>query len=122
VALYGFSLGAVYAPVLCALEPRVKTCIIVGGGFSGRKLPPEADPINFAPRVKAPVLMVAGRNDFVRPVATAQEPLFRMLGTPEKDKRLALLEGGHLPPTLHEMIREILDWLDRYQGPVRTTS
>jgi hypothetical protein len=66
--------------------------------------------------------MVAGRNDFVRPVATAQEPLFRMLGTPEKDKRLALLEGGHLPPTLNEMIREILDWLDRYQGPVRTTS
>jgi predicted esterase len=122
VALYGFSLGAVYAPVLCTMEPRLKTCIIVGGGLPARRLPPEAEPINFAPRLKMPVLMIGGKDDFVRPVATAQMPLFRRLGTPEKDKRLALLEGGHLPPTLNEMIREILDWLDRYQGPVQKSS
>jgi dienelactone hydrolase len=116
---YGFSLGATYAPVLCAMEPRLKSCILVGGGLTARKLPPEANPVNFVPRVTMPVLMIGGRDDFVRPVATMQVPLFRMLGTPEKDKRHALLEGGHLPPTMNEMIREILDWLDKYQGPVQ---
>ena len=65
--------------------------------------------------------MIGGKDDFVRPIATSQEPMFRMLGTPEKDRKLALLEGGHLPPRLNEMIREILDWLDHYQGPVNAT-
>ncbi|MGH9366995.1 MAG: hypothetical protein ACRD3M_04900 [Thermoanaerobaculia bacterium] len=46
-------------------------------------------------------------------------PLFRLLGTSEKDKRHVLFEGGHLPPTLQGIIKEILDWLDRYLGPVK---
>jgi hypothetical protein len=44
--------------------------------------------------------------------------MFRLLGTSDKDKRHAILDGGHLPDR-DEMIKEILDWLDRYQGPVR---
>ena len=44
-------------------------------------MPPEADPVNFTPRVKQPVLMVNGREDFDLPYATAQVPMFRMLGT-----------------------------------------
>jgi hypothetical protein len=43
-----------------------------------------------------------------------------MLGTPEKDKRLVLLEGGHVPASPNEVIREVLDWLDLYLGPVDT--
>ena len=86
-----------------------------------RALPPEIDPIHFTPRVKVPVLMIGGRQDFVRPVEISQAPQFRLLGTPERDKRLALFEGGHLPPELQGIIKEILDWLDRYLGPVKTS-
>jgi predicted esterase len=120
LAFYGFSLGAVYGPVLTAQEKRLKTSIWLGGGFPMRPLPPEIDPLHFAPRVTVPVLMVNGKQDFIRPVETSQTPLFRLVGTPAKDKRHALFEGGHLPPTMHGIIKEMLDWLDRYLGPVRS--
>jgi hypothetical protein len=40
------------------------------------------------------------------------------LGTPEKDKRHVVFESGHVPPA-DMLIKEVLDWLDRYLGPVR---
>jgi hypothetical protein len=61
--------------------------------------------------------MMSGRYDFTYPVETSQVPLFRLLGTPEKDKRHVLFEGGHRGPT-HEYIKETLDWFDHYLGPV----
>ena len=54
--------------------------------------------LNFAPRTTIPV---------------------QLLGTPPEDKRLALLEGGHIPARMEDVIREVLDSLDRYPGPVR---
>ena len=80
--------------------------------------PPEVDPINFAPRVTIPVLMVNGRYDFDTPLNTSQRPLFRWLGTLPKDKRNALFDTGHVPPR-NETIKETLDWLDRYLGPAK---
>jgi hypothetical protein len=44
--------------------------------------------------------------------------MFRFLGTLEKDKRHAVFDAGHVPPH-DQMIKEVLDWLDRYQGAVR---
>ena len=74
-----------------------------------------ADPINFAPRVTLPVLMLNGRDDFASPPATSQEPMFRMLGTPEAQKRRALYEGGHVFP-FSRLIKDTLDWLDLQLG------
>jgi hypothetical protein len=51
---------------------------------------------------------------------SSQNPMFRFLGTPEKDKRHAVFESGHTPPR-DQMVKEILDWLDRYLGPVGST-
>ena len=82
-------------------------------------MPGEVDPINFAPRVHTPTLMLSGRDDFRFPLEVSQKPMFRFLGVPEAKKRHALIEGGHIPPRL-EVIRETLDWLDRYLGPVAT--
>jgi len=76
------------------------------------------DQINFAPRVKVPVLMLNGRYDFFYPIATAQLPLYRLLGARKEDKRHILYEGGHNIPR-NELIKETLDWLDRYLGPVK---
>lgn len=36
--------------------------------------------MNFASRVKVPVLMINGRYDFEIPLETCQQPLFRWLG------------------------------------------
>jgi hypothetical protein len=65
-----------------------------------------------------PTLMVNGRNDFEFPVETAQRPLFNLLGAEHKEH--AVFEGGHIPVRIHEMIKAILDWFDRYLGPVKT--
>ena len=118
LAYYGFSLGAVLGPIFTALEPRFKASILLGGGVGGTPQPPDIEPINFAPRVHVPTLMVDGRSDFLAPVETGQKPLFRLIGVPEGDKRHALFDGGHAPGQLPAVMREILDWFDRYLGPV----
>jgi hypothetical protein len=66
--------------------------------------------------------MINGRDDYLTPVESSQRPFFELLGAPPEDKRHALLEGGHLPPNRRAIIREVLDWLDRYLGPVATST
>jgi pimeloyl-ACP methyl ester carboxylesterase len=80
---------------------------------------PEADPLNFLPRLRVPTVVVGGRYDFVFPLEISMGPMFRLLGAPEKDKRLVLYDGGHVPPDNKTVIKETLDWLDRYLGPVK---
>jgi cephalosporin-C deacetylase-like acetyl esterase len=121
VAFYGVSVGASFGPIVLAVESRFKTGILQGGGLdlseSNRTLPGEVQSINFLPRVKIPILMMNGRDDFVAPPEQSQLPMFRLLGTPIKDKRRAVFDSGHsLPRT--ELIKEVLAWLGRYQGPV----
>lgn len=118
LAYYGFSMGAAAAVPLVPLEPRLKAAILLAGGLYKESSPPEIESINFLPRIKVPVLLLAGRNDFSFPVETSQSPLFKLLGTPPEHKRHVVFEGaGHVPPRI-EVIRETLGWLDRYLGPV----
>ena len=114
---YGVSMGADAGPILTALETRFKASVLQSTGLWGNP-PPETDPINFAPRVRVPTLMVNGRYDFECPIETSQRPLFRLLGTPADHKRHAVLEGGHTPWRRQDIVDEILAWLDRYLGPV----
>jgi len=90
----------------------------VGGGLKFGKALPEVDALNFAPHVKVPVLMVNGRYDNLFPTETSQKPMFSLLGTPSRDKRHVVFEAGHVPPS-DLMRKDILDWLDLYQEPVR---
>ena len=118
LAYYGFSMGADSAVPIIALEPRLKAAILLSGGLVGPVRPPEVEPLNFVSRIKMPVLLLGGRNDFYFPVETSQVPLFKLLGTPAEHKRHVIFEGaGHVPPRI-EVIRETLEWLDRYLGPV----
>lgn len=118
IGYYGFSMGATDGVVLLALEPRVRTAILLSGGLRGTPPAAERDPVNFAPRVKIPVLMLNGRHDFLFPVESSQKPLFQLLGTPGEHKRHVVFEAGHAPPRV-ELIKELLDWLDRYLGLVK---
>jgi formylglycine-generating enzyme required for sulfatase activity/dienelactone hydrolase len=121
IGYFGLSMGAAMAPRLVAMEPRLRTALLISGG-SFEKVPPEVDAWNFASRITIPVLMLNARDDFLFPLETSQLPLFRLLGTPEKDKRHVLFEGGHGIGNTGanlDVVRESLDWLDRYLGPVR---
>jgi DNA-binding winged helix-turn-helix (wHTH) protein/dienelactone hydrolase len=117
LAYYGFSWGSIEGPISLALESRFKTAVLADGGCNPGSPFPEVNPINFAPHIKIPVLMINGRYDPMRPIEGCQLPFFRLLGTPSSDKRHVLLESGHgLPFT--PWFKETLDWLDHYLGRV----
>jgi hypothetical protein len=44
--------------------------------------------------------------------------MFRLLGTPAEHKRHVVYEAGHFVPR-SQLIKETLDWYDRYLGAVR---
>jgi formylglycine-generating enzyme required for sulfatase activity/DNA-binding winged helix-turn-helix (wHTH) protein len=114
---FGLSEGARLGSILLAQESRMRAAVLSGGGLSPDQKPPEIDEINFASRVRIPVLMINGRYDFPHPVETDQIPMFRLLGASEKDKRHVLFDTGHYGPPQQD-IKEALDWFDRYLGPV----
>jgi dipeptidyl aminopeptidase/acylaminoacyl peptidase len=120
IAYFGYSMGAHNAPWLAGLEPRFKTVIMVSGGFRQAELDvPACKAANFAPRMKCPVLMINGKHDYLVPVETAQKPLFRLFGAPAEHKKHVLLETDHsVFVEMDALIKEILDWLDKYLGPV----
>jgi eukaryotic-like serine/threonine-protein kinase len=120
IAYYGISGGAGFGPIPSALEPRLRTAIFQSGGLAPQtRIPGEVNTLNFLPRVKIPVLMLNGKDDFMCSVEGCQKPMFRLIGTPLKDKRLVDLNSGHALPRA-ELTREVLAWLDHSLGPVKT--
>jgi serine/threonine protein kinase len=118
LAYFSISWGSEMGPIMTSLEKRFKVAVFAAGGCDPDAVLPEADPMNFAPHVKIPVLLINGRYDFVFPLDTCQEPLFRLLGSPALDKSHVLYDTGHAPPLL-PMMKDTLNWLDHYLGPVR---
>jgi eukaryotic-like serine/threonine-protein kinase len=118
IGYYGASMGATYGPYL-ALENRVRAAVLADGAFPPSRWRPEIDPLNFAPRMKIPVLMINGRYDFVLPLETQQNPMFRSFGTSEPDKRHVVLDTTHYAMVARsEVVREVLGWFDKYLGPL----
>ncbi len=118
LAYEGDSWGAAMGALLPAVETRFRALILLSPGFFLQERLPEVDQLNFAPHVKAPVLMLNGRYDFLWPPRISQEPMFRLLGTPPEQKRRVVYDTGHDVPRT-EMIKESLNWLDKYLGSVR---
>jgi serine/threonine protein kinase/predicted esterase len=116
-AYYGYSWGAKLGTIVGAVENRFQAMIFAHGGFGPTPRQAEIEELNFAPRVKVPVLMINGKYDHIYPLEFSQKPLFRFLGTPEKDKMFLLFDGGHITPR-NELIKAVVGWLDRYLGPV----
>jgi eukaryotic-like serine/threonine-protein kinase len=119
LAYLGVSAGTADGVIFTALEDRFKTIVFLDGGFFLNATLPPKDQVNFAPRIKKPVLMVNGRYDFTFSVERAQNPLFRMLGTPEADKRHVVFDTPHdISLAKPELTKEVLAWLDKYLGRV----
>jgi serine/threonine protein kinase/formylglycine-generating enzyme required for sulfatase activity/dienelactone hydrolase len=117
IGYWGFSWGAAMGALLPALEARIKAVVLQSGGFYSVKAQPEVDQINFAPRVKVPVLMLNGRYDYYYSRVDDQDPMFKLLGTLPEQKRHVLYDAGHDLPD-PQVVKETLNWFDRYLGPV----
>ncbi len=115
LAYYGMSWGGLLGAIIPAVEERLKTAIILGGGLNGVGRP-EANQINYVTRVKMPTLMLIGKYDTIVPYGG--KPMFDLLGTPDEHKELKVYETDHIPPR-NEFIKQTLAWLDRYLGPVK---
>jgi eukaryotic-like serine/threonine-protein kinase len=115
LAYYGMSWGGLLGAIVPAVEPRLGASVLAGAGLTGRGRP-EASQINYITRVRTPTLMLGGKYDAF--FGGRIRPMFDLLGTAGADKQLKLYETDHVPPR-NELIKETLDWLDRYLGPVR---
>jgi eukaryotic-like serine/threonine-protein kinase len=117
IAFFGYSWGGVNGPIAMAQEPRIKVGVIDIGLLPNMSSTPEVDPVNSLPRVHQPTLLLSGEFDAMIPVKNATR-YFSLIGTTPADKRHALVIGGHFIPR-DLLIRETLDWLDRFLGPAR---
>jgi len=118
IAFFGASWGGKLGMIIPAVEPRIKANILLLGGLHYGAALPEAHNLNYISRIRIPTLMLNGRYDMFFPLETNVRPAFKLLGTPEKDKRLIVYDTDHYVPK-KELIKESLDWLDRYFGPVK---
>jgi eukaryotic-like serine/threonine-protein kinase len=115
---FGVSWGGMLGGLMPAVEPRLKAAVLLVAGLSNNAVLPEADPFNFLHHITIPVLMLNGRFDHFFPVESSQVPMFHLLGTPPEHKRQLVYDAGHLVPR-SQVIKETLDWFDRYLGPVQ---
>jgi len=115
----GFSWGGIVGNLIMAVEDRIRVGILCVGGFDAHgRSRPEVDPVHFVPRIRIPVLMLNGEYDMTFPLELAVRPLYDMLGTDPGEKELKIYPTDHYIPQ-DEVIRESLDWLDTYLGPVQ---
>ena len=116
LAFYGMCWGAQMGTIISAVEERLAANVFLSGGLHGEARP-EAAQINYVTRVKIPTLMLNGEYDTIFPSDTSTIPMFDLLGTPDEHKELKMFKTDHIPPR-NEFIKETLDWLDKYLGPV----
>ena len=116
----GLSWGAVDGPLFVALEDRIKLAIFVAGGCWVWQdgFHPGADPAKFAGHVKVPTIMLSGIYDAILPYDKSQKPTFDLLGTPAEHKVHKKYPTGHGVVLWPEFKRDVLEWLDKYLGPV----
>ena len=120
LAYLGVSMGAAEGVIYTALlQDKLKAVVLLDGGFFLDPPPPGVDQTDFAHRLKMPVLMVNGKYDFVFSLERAQNPLFRMLGSPDADKRHIVFDSPHdVTQRRTELVQDVLAWLDTYLGRV----
>lgn len=117
ISYIGFSWGSGSRLVFAGITDRFKSCVFIGGGIDERGLPvlPEVNPINYAPYIKAPKLLLNGKQDEEHLYKTRALPLYNLFQEP---KKLAMVNGGHLP-SLEVRAPIINNFLDETLGPVK---
>ena len=117
IAYMGVSMGAALGVVFTAVEERLNVVIFLDGGFFYEKQLPGANQADFAPRIKAPTLLVSGKFDWI---FLGKDALLRLIGTPSAEKKAVTFDTAHdVSEQRSDLIREVLAWLDRYLGKIR---
>jgi len=113
----GFSWGSGNRLAFAGITNCFKSYIFIGGGIDERMFPtlPEVNPINYAPYIKAPKLLLNGKQDEEHLYKTRALPLYNLLKEP---KKIAMVDGGHLP-SLEVRVPVINKFLDETLGPVK---
>ena len=120
LGLMALSMGALSSPYLLMSEPRIKSNILWSGGFLLRREGnfQEANLLaGVVQRISAPTLMLNGQYDYIIS-HNSQQKLFDLLGTNPADKKHVVFDTGHFGWPIGEFVKENLDWLDTYLGPV----
>jgi len=115
IGFYGPSAGGSLGLIVGAVESRYRSIALGGVGFNPQPLDPKTDSVNFAPRIRAPKLMLNGRWDESVPLETESRPLFELFPEP---RRLQIYEGSHVP-RLEVLIPALNGWFDETMGAVR---
>ena len=117
LAYVGSSAGAGARLPVSVVDERFRAVAYIGGGIDERQRPvlPEADIVNFAPYVGAPILMIHGRNDEDNTWLGRGLPLWSLF--PEPKDSLIVAGAGHIPP-VESRAPALNDFLDRILGPV----
>lgn len=119
LAWHAVSYGATRSPFILAVEPRFRVAMLVSTGLvPTAHLPPEIQQIDYLARVTVPTLLITGRNDLTISYEDMQVPFFEALGLPDADKRHVALDSGHLPAGYVDVSRHLVEWTDRWLGPV----
>ena len=120
VTYYGFSEGAILAPLVTAVETRIDAAVLLSGGLGRGRLDDVVEPRNFLRHARKPLLMIGGELDFLFPFEATQRPFFEAWGAPRREKRLVAMPFGHTPRDMRPVAEEILGWLRGQSGSVAT--
>ena len=116
IGYMGVSMGAALGVNWTAVEDRFKAVILLDGGFYNENPLPGTDQVDFAPHVKAPTLLVAGKFDWI---FLGKDALLRALGAAPADKKVVLFDTAHdVSEQRSDLVREVVAWLDKYLGRV----
>ena len=120
IAFLGVSMGTAEGVIYATIaQDRLKAVVFLDGGYFMDLPPRGGDQVDFAPRLKKPVLMVNGAEDYVFPLRESQTPLFEMLGSPAADKKHVVLDTPHdVTERRPELVQAVLGWLDQYLGRI----
>ncbi|MCH7992349.1 MAG: SUMF1/EgtB/PvdO family nonheme iron enzyme [Gemmatimonadetes bacterium] len=113
-----FSFGVGSRGAFLSADDRFRLAVMMGAGIDERVRPvrPEVDPVNFAPYLDIPLLIVQGRHDEEHPYFTRFLPLLNLL--PEEYTTLVLVDGaGHLVRP-ESRVPPITRFLTEHFGPV----
>jgi dienelactone hydrolase len=115
VACMGLSMGG-FDIVSMAVENRYQSILLLSAGLNTdlSTAIPEANPVNFAPQITVPKLMIHGRYDEGAPFRTTAQPLFNLFREP---KELRALDTGHFPP-MDLWVPIAQEWFDKKLGAV----
>ena len=110
----GYSWGSVTSNILLAIENRVKSAAIFVGGLMLQKSRKEIESHLYVRRIKIPILHIVGKLDGIFEFEDSFIPWNELVGTPDEDKKIVILdEIGHgLPKDL--MIDKHLQFIKKY--------